>query len=355
MTTAQPILSLRSVRKMFGPHAAVDSIDLDIAEGEFFTIVGPSGSGKTTILRMLAGMDTPTSGDIMLKGERINDIPANRRPTCMVFQSLALFPHRTVGQNIEFPLKIRGVSADERKRRALQLMDLLRLPQNYYAKNVLKCSGGERQRVALARALAYDPQILFFDEPLSAIDYKLRKTLEKELKDIHRETKKTFVYITHSLEEAMVMSDRIGVMRAGKLVQVGTPQEIYSTPTNRFVSEFVGDVNVLPVSLGTDGLLHEASTGAKLKANRTPAGFREGHLVIRPEFLRFLDNEAAADNAVVGRLYNEYALGSRIQYQVRVGDMVFVVEKLRQQPFTGRLDDEVIIGWDAKDAILVTD
>ena len=134
-------------------------------------------------------------------------------------------------------------------------MDLLRLPQSYYGKNVLKCSGGERQRVALARALAYDPQILFFDEPLSAIDYKLRKTLEKELKDIHRETKKTFVYITHSLEEAMVMSDRIGVMREGKLVQVGTPHEIYRSPNTRFVSEFVGDVNVLPVSLGADGLL----------------------------------------------------------------------------------------------------
>lgn len=355
MQAATPILSLKSVRKMFGQHAAVDSIDLDIAEGEFFTIVGPSGSGKTTMLRMLAGMDTPTSGDILLKGARINDVPANKRPTCMVFQSLALFPHRTVGQNIEFPLKIRGEDPERRKARALQLMDLLRLPQSYYSKNVLKCSGGERQRVALARALAYDPQILFFDEPLSAIDYKLRKTLEKELKDIHRETKKTFVYITHSLEEAMVMSDRIGVMRAGKLVQVGTPQQIYSTPNTRFVSEFVGDVNVIPVSLGNDGLLHAAATGARLKPPRIPPGFRDGHLVIRPEYLRFLASPAEADNAVGGRLYNEYALGSRIQYQVRVGDSVFVVEKLRQQPFTGQLDDEVSIGWDANDAILVTD
>ena len=182
MTDASAIFSLKSIRKLFGTHAAVDSIDLDIAEGEFFTIVGPSGSGKTTMLRMLAGMDEPTSGDILLRGVRINDVPANRRPTCMVFQSLALFPHRTVGQNIEFPLKIRGEAQDKRKQRALQLMDLLRLPQSYYTKNVLKCSGGERQRVALARALAYDPEILFFDEPLSAIDYKLRKTLEKELR-----------------------------------------------------------------------------------------------------------------------------------------------------------------------------
>jgi spermidine/putrescine transport system ATP-binding protein len=355
MQGAEPILSLKAVRKVFGSQAAVDSIDLDIAEGEFFTIVGPSGSGKTTMLRMLAGMDTPTSGDILLKGERINDVPANKRPTCMVFQSLALFPHRTVGQNIEFPLKIRGEAPEQRKARALQLMDLLRLPQSYYAKNVMKCSGGERQRVALARALAYDPQILFFDEPLSAIDYKLRKTLEKELKDIHRETKKTFVYITHSLEEAMVMSDRIGVMRAGKLVQVGTPQEIYSAPNTRFVSEFVGDVNVIPVSLGSDGLLQASATRAAFRPPRIPAGFKEGHLVIRPEYLRFLQSPAEADNAVQGRLYNEYALGSRIQYQVRVGESVFVVEKLRQQPFTGQLDDEVFIGWDAGDAILVTD
>lgn len=355
MNSIQPILSLRAVRKMFGPHAAVDSIDLDIAEGEFFTIVGPSGSGKTTMLRMLSGMDTPTSGDILLRGSRINDLPANKRPTCMVFQSLALFPHRTVGQNIEFPLKIRGEAPDKRKARALELMDLLRLPQSYYAKNVMKCSGGERQRVALARALAYDPQILFFDEPLSAIDYKLRKTLEKELKDIHRETKKTFVYITHSLEEAMVMSDRIGVMRAGKLVQVGTPHDIYTRPTTRFVSEFVGDVNVIPVSLGSDGLLHASATGAKLRPPPLPAGFEQGHLVIRPEFLRFLGDPSEADNAMTGKLYNEYALGSRIQYQVRVGDAVYVVEKLRQQAYTGRLDETVIIGWDAADAILVAD
>lgn len=355
MTDASAIFSLKSIRKLFGTHAAVDSIDLDIAEGEFFTIVGPSGSGKTTMLRMLAGMDKPTSGDILLRGVRINDVPANRRPTCMVFQSLALFPHRTVGQNIEFPLKIRGEAQDKRKQRALQLMDLLRLPQSYYTKNVLKCSGGERQRVALARALAYDPEILFFDEPLSAIDYKLRKTLEKELKDIHRETTKTFVYITHSLEEAMVMSDRIGVMRAGKLVQVGTPHEIYSAPNTRFVSEFVGDVNVLPVSLGKDGLLHSTQTGSRIKPPPIPQGFAEGHLVIRPEFLRFLGKSDDADNTVTGKLYNEYVLGSRIQYQVRVGEKVFAVEKLRQQAFEGKLDDEVMIGWDAADAILVMD
>ena len=347
------LLELRSLTKRFGGFTAVDGVDLDIEEGEFFTIVGPSGSGKTTVLRMLAGLEQPSSGDILLKGQRINDIPANRRPTCMVFQSLALFPHRTVGENIEFALKLRGVSKPARRARAMELLDQLRLPQSHYPKGVNQCSGGERQRVALARALAYDPEILFFDEPLSAIDYKLRKTLEKELKDIHRETAKTFVYITHSLEEAMVMSDRIGVMRAGRLVQVGSPNEIYTAPNSKFVSEFIGDVNVLPVTLGSSGKLACVSLGTEFAATRIPAGFRDGHLVVRPEFLRFLSQASDADNVLTGRLYNEYALGSRIQYQIRVGDQVFLVEKLRQQAYGGARDDEVMIGWDGRDSIVV--
>ncbi len=355
MNTRSPVLELRGITKTFGTFTAVHGIDLVVGEGEFFTIVGPSGSGKTTVLRMLAGLESPSSGDILLRGKRINDVPANRRPTCMVFQSLALFPHRTVGENIEFPLKIRDVAAGERKIRALQLMAQLRLPEDYYGKNVTKCSGGERQRVALARALAYNPDILFFDEPLSAIDYKLRKTLEKELKDIHRETSKTFVYITHSLEEAMVMSDRIGVMRLGHLVQVGTPNEIYTAPNSKFVSEFIGDVNILPVRLNGSGSLRSDELGAEFLPPAVPAGFSGGHLVERPEALREIDRRAEAEHVLTGTLYNEYALGSRIQYQVRVGERVFIVERLRQQALSGRLGTEVLIGWNARDSILVTD
>ena len=355
MTGPSPILALRGLKKTFGGFSAVDGVDLDVTEGEFFTIVGPSGSGKTTLLRMLAGLETPSSGEIRISGETVNDVPANRRPTCLVFQSLALFPHRTVGENIEFSLKIKGVPADQRKKRALELMRLLRLPEDYYSKSVTKCSGGERQRVALARALAYDPAILFFDEPLSAIDYKLRKTLEKELKDIHRETHKTFIYITHSLEEAMVMSDRIGVMRDGKLVQVGTPHQIYTAPETKFVSEFMGDVNILRVSIAADGKLSATDFDATFRGPRPANGMTSGHLVIRPEFVRFLTSANEADNSLEGRLYNEYALGSRIQYQVRVGEQVFIVEKLRQQAYSGRLDDIVRIGWNAGDSILVSD
>ncbi len=355
MTTRSPVIELRKITKTFGTFTAVHGIDLAVAEGEFFTIVGPSGSGKTTVLRMLAGLESPTSGDIMLRGQRINDVPANRRPTCMVFQSLALFPHRTVGENIEFPLKIRDVLPAARKARALQLMAQLRLPEDYYGKNVTKCSGGERQRVALARALAYNPDILFFDEPLSAIDYKLRKTLEKELKDIHRETGKTFVYITHSLEEAMVMSDRIGVMRLGHLVQIGTPNEIYAAPNSKFVSEFIGDVNIIPVALNGGGRLRATEFDAEFTAPKMPAGFQSGHLVVRPESLRIIERRGEAENVLSGKLYNEYALGSRIQYQVRVGDHVFIVERLRQQALNDWLDADVLIGWNAADSILVGD
>jgi len=353
MSTSTPILELKGLTKRFGTFTAVDHIDLAINEGEFFTIVGPSGSGKTTLVRMLAGMEEASEGDIVLRGARINEVPANKRPTCMVFQSLALFPHRTVGENIEFSLKIRGVAPAARKERALQLLRQLRLPDDYYSKSVQKCSGGERQRVALARALAFDPEILFFDEPLSAIDYKLRKTLEKELKDIHRETGKTFIYITHSLEEAMVMSDRIGVMRDGKLVQVGTPDDIYSRPRDKFVSEFMGDVNVLEVKLDGKQLLECPGVDAGLKAPPIPEGFSSGHLVIRPEFVRFCAKKGDADNVLSGKIYNEYALGSRIQYQVRAAGLVFVVEKLREQTAHLNLDSEVLIGWDARDSVLV--
>ena len=355
MNTRSPVLELRGITKTFGNFTAVHGIDLTVAEGEFIAIVGPSGSGKTTVLRMLAGLESPSGGDILLRGQRINDVPANRRPTCMVFQSLALFPHRTVGENIEFPLKIRDVPPAERKTRALQLMAQLRLPESYYGKNVTKCSGGERQRVALARALAYNPDILFFDEPLSAIDYKLRKTLEKELKDIHRETGKTFIYITHSLEEAMVMSDRIGVMRLGHMVQVGTPNEIYTSPNSKFVSEFIGDVNIMPVRAADGGRVHSEELGAEFSAPAFPAGFTAGHLVVRPESIRIIERREEAENVLTGTLYNEYALGSRIQYQVRVGEQVFIIERLRQQALVGRLDTEVLVGWNARDSILVSD
>ena len=350
-----PFLVLSGLTKRFGDFTAVRDVDLEIREGEFFTLVGPSGSGKTTMIRLLVGMDRPTSGDIRLNGRSLNDIPANKRPTCMVFQNLALFPHRSVGENIEFPLKIARVGAAARRARALALLEQLRLPADYYDKGVNQCSGGERQRVALARALAFDPRILFFDEPLSALDFRLRKTLEKELKDIHRETGKTFVYITHSLEEAMVMSDRIGIMKDGMLVQIGTPEEIYNRPVNRFVAEFMGEVNTLEVEAAGSGVVRVAGGGPELAVRNVPSGFTGGFLIIRPEVMKLGREASEVANRLTGTLFNDYALGSRIQYQIRTeDDGHWLVERLQDESFDGALGDEVMLGWRPEDSILVS-
>ena len=353
-----PILQLRQIEKRFGDFTAVTDVDLDIAEGEFFTLVGPSGSGKTTMIRMLVGMERPTGGDIHLRGERINEVPANRRPTCMVFQSLALFPHKSVGENIDFPLKIAGVDPAKRRARVEELLGLLRLPLDYYGKAVQQCSGGEQQRIALARALAFDPEILFFDEPLSALAFRLRKTLEKELKDIHRETGKTFVYITHSLEEAMVMSDRIGIMQEGRIVQVGSPSEIYNRPSNKFVAQFMGEVNTLEVEAAGATAVRNLADGREYQVAGALDGFERGFLIIRPEVVKIGPAAAELANRIEGTLFNDYALGSRIQYQVRLeeGDGVhWLVERLQDEPFEGQAGASVVIGWRPEDGILVSE
>ena len=354
----KPILRLEKVSKHFGKFAAVRQISLDIYAGEFLTIVGPSGSGKSTLIRLLVGMDEITEGKIWLRDQRIDQIPANHRPTCMVFQSLALFPHMSVGQNIEFPLKIRGESESKRQQRALELLDLLRLSKRFYDKRISQCSGGEQQRVALARALAFDPEILFFDEPLSALDYRLRKALEKELKDLHTRTGKTFVYITHSLEEAMVMSDRIAIMRDGKFEQIAVADKIYSQPVSRFVAEFMGEVNLFEVEGLTDGGLrgsnieiHLANQATELVVSLPPGEHRI--LMIRPEFIRFLSADETADFMVRGILRAEYALGSRLQYEVEADGKCLTIECLREHRHHGAIGDSVALGWDVKNIHLI--
>ena len=347
------LLELRKVDKFFDDFVAVDRVSLSIEEGEFFTIVGPSGSGKTTMIRMLVGMDKPTNGEILLRGKVINDVPANLRPTCMVFQSLALFPHMSVGANVEYSMKCKGVPKPERRRRAMHFLGIAHLPESYYDKPVTQCSGGERQRVAIARALAFDPEILFFDEPLSAIDYRLRKVLERELKDIQRATGKTFVYITHSLEEAMVMSDRIAVMQKGRIAQIGTPHEIYRSPTSHFVSEFMGEVNSFTVRPDGDGRLVDLKSGRTIITvpDATPADLKSGVLVVRPEdMLMGRQIPAGAACVLAGRIVNEYVLGSRVQYQVKAEEDLYLVEKIRAADDTEPVGSEVEIGWKPADA-----
>ena len=341
--TGRPaILTLDGLTKTFGDLTAVDDIALEIAEGEFFTIVGPSGSGKSTLIRILAGLEAPTRGTVRLRDADITGTSANKRPTCMVFQSLALFNHMSVGDNIGFSLKMRGVAPEARRDRARELLELVRLPASYIDRAVTQCSGGEKQRVALARALASDPEILFFDEPLSAIDYRLRKILEVEMKDLHRRTGKTFIYITHSLEEAMVMSDRIAIMREGSIIQMGPPQDIYARPASRFVAEFMGEVNIFEVS------------GGQVAGQPAP-GLEDGWLVVRPEALRPLAKDEAADVSFEATIANDYMLGSRTQFHLNVGDRTLLAE-LAASAAAGRgPGDAGRWGFDLADATLTRD
>ena len=351
-STKSPILELVSVTKSFGNFSAVDDVSFKVQNREFFTIVGPSGSGKTTLLRMLVGMEMPTIGDIILKGESANNIPANKRPTCMVFQSLGLFPHMTVGKNIEFPMTIKGISESERRTRGHELLRMLHLPPKFYDKKIHQCSGGEKQRVALARALAFDPEILFFDEPLSAIDARLRKVLQKELKDIQRQTNKTFIYVTHSLEEAMVMSDRVAILRAGKVEQIGTPDEIYNSPENAFVAEFMGEVNLIPVVSEGDTSLVWRDKKPHFTSPETTHKGDEYMLMVRPESIRFLSGGVSLGaNVLKGELKNEFSLGSRIQYHVEVEKQIFTIERSRTERYTG--PSTVDICWDVDDGLLL--
>lgn len=338
-----PILNIAGLLKVFGDFTALNNVDLKVEEGEFLAIVGPSGSGKTTLIRLLVGMDEPTNGAIFLRNMRMETMPANKRPTCMVFQSLALFPHMTVGENIEFPMKIKKIEPDARKARALELLDLLQLPQDYYAKGVHQCSGGERQRVALARALAFDPEILFFDEPLSALDYRLRKSLEKELKDLHARTGKTFIYITHSLEEAMGMSDRIAIMRQGNFEQIAPADEIYTRPVSKFVAQFMGDVNLF--DLGADDLEGLSLSDQSIKTLGSEKELT-GTLMVRPENLKFLDASETAEISISGTVMADFDLGSRIQYEIETETgKKLIVETLRDNQFKGQLKDKVVLGW----------
>jgi putative spermidine/putrescine transport system ATP-binding protein len=239
-----PAIRLRGLRKTFGDVVAVDSVDLDIADGEFLTLLGPSGSGKTTVLRMIAGFELPTAGVIELGGQDVSQLPPFQRDVNTVFQDYALFPHLSVQENVEYGLKVKGVGKAERRARAQDALAAVRLA-DYGARKPAEMSGGQRQRVALARALVNRPKVLLLDEPLGALDLKLREQMQVELKGIQRDVGITFVFVTHDQEEALTMSDRIAVFNAGRIEQVGTAAEVYEHPATEFVAGFVGTSNLL--------------------------------------------------------------------------------------------------------------
>jgi putative spermidine/putrescine transport system ATP-binding protein len=242
MTT--PAIRFETVSRHFGDVKAVDDVNLEIRDGEFFSMLGPSGSGKTTCLRMIAGFDRPTSGKILLYGQDVSDLPPYNRDVNTVFQDYALFPHMTVADNVAYGLMIKGVEKTERYKRVDEMLELVRLP-GFGKRKPSQLSGGQRQRVALARALVNHPKVLLLDEPLGALDLKLRQQMQVELKSIQQRVGITFIFVTHDQEEALTMSDRIAVFSQGKIEQIGTPSEVYEHPTSEFVAGFVGTSNLI--------------------------------------------------------------------------------------------------------------
>ncbi|MFC5485225.1 ABC transporter ATP-binding protein [Microvirga aerilata] len=293
-------LDIVRVTKRFGAHAAVDDVSFSVAPGEFFSILGPSGCGKTTLMRMIAGFEHPTSGDIRIRGQSMIGVPANRRPVNMVFQSLALFPMMSVGENVAYGLTCRGVSRAEAEERAGRMLERVGL-KGFGERRVTALSGGQRQRVAIARCLVLEPTLVLLDEPLGALDLKLREHMKIELKQLQGTFNTTFAYITHDQSEALVMSDRIAVMNQGRFEQVGSPRELYHNPATPFVASFVGETNRLQ---------GEASASNGAIAVRLPSGaVVQGQGRAGQAALAFVRPEAVAlaqDPSLLGSLPNRF-------------------------------------------------
>ena len=307
---AAPAIRLTGLTKSFGSVTAVDGVDLDIAEGEFFSMLGPSGSGKTTVLRLIAGFEQPTSGTVQLRGRDVTSNPPFDRDVNTVFQDYALFPHMTVLENVAFGLRVRGVKKTERLARAHESLDAVRL-SNYGARKPSELSGGQRQRVALARATVVKPKVLLLDEPLGALDLNLREQMQVELKELQRSLGITFIFVTHDQEEALTLSDRIAVFNNGKIEQLGTPTEIYERPKTSFVASFVGTSNIFDENLSKN-LLGRGGTNS-----------------VRPERITLSETLAAATNSAAGTIAELIYVGTstRIVVDLDVGKRIIVLEQ----------------------------
>jgi spermidine/putrescine transport system ATP-binding protein len=330
-------VSLREVTKQFpgarggDPVIALESLDLDIQDGEFFTLLGPSGCGKTTTLRLIAGLEFPSSGSVRIFDAEMGLKPPNRRPVNTVFQSYSLFPHMSVTRNIEFGLQMQGVDRAEIRRRVGEAVELVQLTGRE-DRLPSQLSGGQQQRVALARALVNRPKVLLLDEPLGALDLKLRQAMQLELKQLQEHVGITFVYVTHDQEEALAMSDRLAVMADGRLVQVGTPGQVYERPRTRFVAEFLGESNLLRATVVDD--LHASLADGTLI--RVAAGRPAGTAItvaLRPEQLDMRDPDSVREmhlDAVHGHISRAFYMGSAIYYDVIVEGMDGVEVEVRQ-------------------------
>ena len=347
-------LEINNVSKSFAKTAAVEDFNLKVEKGELVTFLGPSGCGKTTTLRMVAGFETPTTGEVLIDGADVTYKPPNQRPVGMVFQAYALFPNMTVAGNIGFGLKIAKKPSEEIQQRVDEMLDIIHMP-GFGNRYPYQLSGGQQQRVALARALAMRPQVLLLDEPLSALDAKIRVSLRGEIRGIQQKLGITTVYVTHDQEEALSLSDRVVVMNNARIEQIGPPFEIYNFPKTEFVAQFVGTLNAFPAELADakSGILK--FEGFRLQTGTPTKGWPEGETVnmaIRPERLSFASEEKKA-NLVDGTIENITFLGSIVRVQVRVGKSVLYMDTFNN-PYLElpKIGDKTQITC-SKDAVLV--
>ena len=353
-------VQLLDLRKTYGDVVALDALSLDIKQGEFVTLLGPSGSGKTTSLMIVAGFEEPTAGDVRVGGETVTNRPPHRRNIGVVFQSYALFPHMTVAANVAYPLRMRAVRRDEQRRRVAAALELVQLG-GYGERHPAQLSGGQQQRVALARALVFEPPVLLMDEPLGALDKRLREDLQLEIARVHREVGVTVIYVTHDQSEALTMSDRIAVMRAGRLEQYGPAEELYERPATRFVAEFVGEATLLGArveSVDAAGVVLSLDAGgARLETRRT--GLLPGSrvtAVVRPEKARLVNAEPSG-NVFRAVVKDAMYLGDTTKYWVETDAGVTLVLKGHSRADTPRSSkgDPVRVAIDARDVIVVPD
>ncbi len=366
-------VELVRVTKRFGVVVAVDDLSLTISEGEFFSLLGPSGCGKTTTLRLIGGLEQPDDGDILINGEVVNDQPPYERNSNIVFQNYALFPHLTIEDNIAFGLRLKSRRVAEQQVKLL-VEDALRLVhlEGLGARRPNQLSGGQQQRVALARALILRPRVLLLDEPLGALDRKLRKAMQIELRRIQHEVNITFIYVTHDQDEAMSMSDRVAVMRNGKFEQIGTPQEIFQTPQTRFVADFMGASNILSgriISVSTDAAQRASTQTIQIETesglmivSRDGRDMSSGTAVdfsIRPEAVQVFprDRDWMADNKFDGRIVGKLYLGDVTELEVALDENNSISSRIQSQidqEFDFKEGDQVSIGWNAEDCNLLS-
>lgn len=352
-------LTLQNLTRYYESFGAVRGVSLSLEPGSFLTLLGPSGSGKTTTLMMIAGFTEPSSGEIMINGRPVTHVPPHKRDLGMVFQNYALFPHMTVAENVGFPLRMRKIAKSEMDDRVAQFTKMVGLA-DFRHRYPNQLSGGQQQRVALARALVFSPSLVLMDEPLGALDRRLRLQMQEEIKGIQRELGLTVVYVTHDQEEALTMSDQIAVMEQGLISSYGSPRETYEEPTNRFVASFIGESNFIPCRV--EQVAGEAATARVLAGSHTvsvsPNGAqpgREAMIFVRPERLRLCGEGDTLDNKLPGQVVGQIYLGDASMYRVRLADDVEVRIKRPNRGYgvPVNVGDTCHVGWQSKDGIVL--